>query len=49
MKFNSLTEPFTAFPLPTLGSEARQIVVDDSGATPEIWVPYYRINKIARM
>lgn len=48
-KFNPFTEQFTEYPLPTLGTEARQIAVDDSTDPPTVWLPYYRVNKIARV
>ena len=48
-KFNPYTEKFTEYPLPTLGTEARNIAVDDRTDPPTVWVPYYRVNKIARV
>lgn len=48
-KFNPFTEQFTKYPWPTLATEARQIVVDDSTDRPAVWLPYYRVNKIARV
>jgi streptogramin lyase len=49
VKFNPFTEQFTEYPLPTLGTEARQIAIDDSTDPPTVWLPYYRVNKIARV
>ena len=48
-KFNPFTEQLTEYPLPTLGAEPRHITVDNSTDPPTVWVPYYRVNKIARV
>src|SRR5258705_13371819 len=48
-KFNPFTEKFTEYRLPTLGTEARDITVDNSTDPPTVWVPYYRVNKVARV
>ncbi|OFW27504.1 MAG: hypothetical protein A3J28_01695 [Acidobacteria bacterium RIFCSPLOWO2_12_FULL_60_22] len=48
-KFNPVTEKFTEYPLPSLGTDTRFVYVDDSTDPPTIWLPYYRINKIARV
>ncbi len=48
-KFDPFTEKFTEYPLPSLGSDSRFIDVDDSTDPPTVWIPYIRINKIARV
>jgi streptogramin lyase len=48
-KFNPLTEQFTEYPLPTLGTNIRYIDVDNKTGQPTIWVPYTGSNKIARV
>ena len=49
-KFNPFTEQFTEFPLASLGTDSRFIDVDNSATgAPTVWVPYSRINKIARV
>lgn len=48
-KFDPLTERFTEYALPTLGTEARHITVEDRTDPPTVWIPYYRVNKIARV
>ena len=49
LKFNPSTEQFTEYPLPTLGTEIRDIYVDDRTDPPTVWIPYDRTNKIARV
>lgn len=48
-KFDPYTERFTEYPLPSLGTETRFITVDDQTEVPTVWIPYNRINKIARI
>ena len=48
-KFNPFTEKFTEYPLPTLGTGTRHLAVDDRTAIPEVWLPYNRLAKIARI
>jgi len=43
------TESWTIYPLPTLGTESRFISVDHFKDTVEVWVPYWRTNKVARL
>lgn len=49
LKFNPFTGQFTEFPLPSLGTDTRFIDVDNSTDPVTLWVPYYRVNKIARL
>ena len=49
VKFDPKTEKFTEYKMPTLGSEIRHIVADDSTNPPTIWAPYNRSNKIVRL
>jgi len=35
--------------LPTLGGEMRDINIDDSGATPKIWVPLVHDGILAKI
>ena len=49
LKFNPDTEKFTQYQLPTRGSETRYIQVDNSTTPPTVWIPYDRVNKIARI
>jgi len=48
-KFDPKTEKWTLFPLPTLGTETRHISVDNHKDSVEVWVPYWRTNKMARL
>jgi streptogramin lyase len=48
-RFNQKTGEFTLFPLPTRGTEARAIAVDDSTTPATVWVTYFASNKIARV
>jgi len=48
-RFDPTTEEFTKYPLPTRGTEARDINVDNSTTPPTIWVSYNASNKIARV
>lgn len=49
VKFDPKTERFTEYKMPTLGSEIRHIVADNTTNPPTIWAPYNRSNKILRM
>ena len=49
LKFNPFTEKFTAYPYPSLGTDARFVDVDNSTDPPTVWLPFYRVNKIARV
>ena len=49
LKFNPDTEKFTQYQLPTRGSETRYIQVDNTTTPPTVWIPYDRVNKIARI
>jgi virginiamycin B lyase len=49
LKFNPDTEKFTEYPLPTRGSETRYIQVDNTTDPVTVWIPYDRVNKIARI
>lgn len=48
-KFNPVTEKFTEYQLPTLGTGPRHIHVDNSTNPPTIWLPYFRISRVARV
>ena len=48
-KFDPATEQFTEYLLPTRGTEARFISVDNNTNPPAVWVPCYRTNKLARL
>ena len=48
-KFNPFTETFTMYPLPTRGSNARHLVVDNRTDPPTLWVPYTSAQKIAKV
>ena len=47
--FNPETEQFTFYPLPTRGHNARNIDVDRSTDSTEVWIPYSAANKVARI
>jgi len=49
LRFNPSTEQFIEYPLPTLGTQARFLDVDNSTEVPTVWVPYYGSNKVARI
>ena len=49
VKFDPKTEKFTEYKMPTLGSEIRHIIADNSTNPPTIWAPYNRSNKIVRL
>ena len=48
-KFNPVTEEFTEYPLPTLGTGPRHIHVDNSTDPPTVWLPYFRVSRVARV
>ena len=48
-KFDPKTEKWTEYPLPTRGTETRFIAVDNRTDPVEVWVPYWRAHKIARI
>jgi streptogramin lyase len=48
-KFDPATEQFTEYLLPTRGTEARFISVDNNTTPPSVWIPCYRTNKLARV
>ena len=48
-RFDPKTETFTEFQLPTRGTETRWVAIDDSTDPPTVWVPYNRVNRIARI
>ena len=48
-RFNPETEQWTEFQLPTLGAETRHISVDNRKDPLEVWTPYWRASKMARL
>ncbi|HLV02499.1 MAG TPA: hypothetical protein VKZ59_14610, partial [Acidobacteriota bacterium] len=48
-KFNPKTEEWTIFVLPSRGGETRNIAVDNTRDPVEIWVPYFRTSRVARL
>lgn len=48
-RFDPKTEKWTEFRLPSLGTETRFIAVDDHKDPVEVWTPYFRTNRIARI
>jgi streptogramin lyase len=48
-KFDPNTEQFTEVQLPTRGTETRWIRADNTTELPTIWVPYNRVNRVARI
>lgn len=48
-KFDPSREKFTDYLLPTRGTKARWVAIDNSTDPPTVWVPYYRANKLARI
>ena len=48
-KFDPKTEQWTLYPLSTRGTEIRFIDVDNNKERVEIWVPYWRTNRVARL
>jgi streptogramin lyase len=48
-RFDPATETFTEIQLPTRGTETRWVAVDNSTDPPTVWLPYNRVNRIARI
>ena len=48
-KLNPNTGQITMYPLPSRGTGARHLAVDDSTDSPTVWVPYDNLGKIARV
>ncbi len=48
-RFDPKTEKWTTFQLPTIGTETRFIAVDNGKDTVEVWTPYWRTSKLARI
>ncbi|OFV97471.1 MAG: hypothetical protein A3F68_07570 [Acidobacteria bacterium RIFCSPLOWO2_12_FULL_54_10] len=48
-RFDPKTEKWTEFSLPSIGTENRFIAVDNYKTPVEVWVPYWRTNRLARM
>jgi len=48
-KLDPRTKQWTIFVLPSLGTDTRNIAVDDSRSPVEVWVPYFRTSKVARL
>ena len=48
-KFDPETKEWTIYVLPSLGGETRNIAVDNRRDPVEIWVPYFRTSRIARL
>ena len=48
-KFDPVTEKFTEYPFPSVGTDTRFIDIDNSTDPPTIWIPYYRPNRMARI
>ena len=48
-RFNPETEQWTEFQLPSLGTETRHISVDNRKDPVEVWTPYWRTSKLARL
>jgi len=48
-KFNPQTKEWTIYVLPSLGGETRNIAVDNHSDPVEVWVPYFRTSRIARL
>ena len=48
-KFNPATQKFTEYHMPSRGTDIRHLVVDYHTNPPEIFIPYNRSNKIARL
>ena len=49
LKFDPFTERFIEYRLPSVGTGARHIYVDNRTNPPTVWVPYYRTNRVARV
>src|SRR5579885_1024246 len=48
-RFDPKTEKWTTFQLPSLGTETRFIAVDNRKDPVEVWTPYWRTSRIARI
>lgn len=48
-RFDPKAEKWTEFMLPSRGTETRFIAVDNRTDPVEVWVPYWRTNRIARI
>jgi len=48
-RFDPKTEKWTEFHLPTRGTETRFIAVDNRTEPVEVWTPYWRTSKLARI
>jgi hypothetical protein len=48
-KFDPTTQKFTEYQMPSRGTDMRHLVVDYNANPPEIYIPYNRSNKIARI
>lgn len=48
-RFNPKTEQWTDYHLPTRGTETRFIAVDNRTEPVEVWTPYWRTSKLARI
>ncbi|OFW33470.1 MAG: hypothetical protein A3J28_13975 [Acidobacteria bacterium RIFCSPLOWO2_12_FULL_60_22] len=48
-KFNPKTETGTEYLLPSRGTETRYIAVDNRKDPVEVWTPYWRTNRLARL
>jgi streptogramin lyase len=48
-KFDPNTEKWAEYQLPTLGTETRFVAVDNHKTPVEVWVPYWRTHKLARI
>ena len=49
MRYDPATKTWTAFDLPTRGSEPRYISVHEAGGRTQVVLPYFRARKIAVM
>ena len=48
-RFDPETEEWVDYQLPTLGAETRHISVDNRKDQVEVWTPYWRTSRIARL
>jgi streptogramin lyase len=48
-RFDPKSEKWTEFHLPTRGTETRFIAVDNRTEPVEVWTPYWRTSKLARI
>jgi streptogramin lyase len=49
VKFDPKAEKWTEYRVPSLGTEARFVAVDNTKDPVEVWMPAYRLNKIMRL